>query len=168
MTKLKKVVTMIIAFFKKVDGMLGEMTQLKDDIRQLVDRYKQLAADTKQAAAPEFTEDTNLRGPRLIFETAAGQGAPPVVYASSFHVYGPAPQGNVGEHSPYGAIRDLSHLSKVYAEKLGEMFSMTRDLPVSPVRLGIVYGVGPVMKTDLRFVTVPHAFCLRALAGKQR
>ena len=39
----------IIAFFKKVDGMLGEMTQLKDDIRQLVDRYKQLAADTKQA-----------------------------------------------------------------------------------------------------------------------
>jgi tetratricopeptide (TPR) repeat protein len=35
--------------------MLGEMSQLKDDIRQLVDRYKQLAADTKQAAAPEFT-----------------------------------------------------------------------------------------------------------------
>ena len=45
----------IIAFFKKVDGMLGEMTQLKDDIRQLVDRYKRLAADTKQASAPEFT-----------------------------------------------------------------------------------------------------------------
>src|SRR5712664_1342755 len=45
----------IIAFFKKVDVMLGEMSQLKDDIRQLVDRYKQLAADTKQASAPEFT-----------------------------------------------------------------------------------------------------------------
>jgi len=45
----------IIAFFKKIDGMLGEMTQLKDDIRQLVDRYKQIAADTKQAGAPEFT-----------------------------------------------------------------------------------------------------------------
>jgi len=45
----------IIAYFKKVDGMLGELTQLKDEIRQLVDRYKQLAADTKQAAAPEFT-----------------------------------------------------------------------------------------------------------------
>src|SRR5207249_214361 len=45
----------IIAYFKKVDGMLGELTQLKDEIRQLVDRYKQLAADTKQVAAPEFT-----------------------------------------------------------------------------------------------------------------
>src|SRR5438045_2259922 len=45
----------IIAYFKKVDGMLGELTQLKDEIRQLVDRYKQLAADTKQAAAPEIT-----------------------------------------------------------------------------------------------------------------
>ena len=45
----------IIAFFKKVDGHLGELTQLKDDIRQLVERYKQIAADTKQASAPEFT-----------------------------------------------------------------------------------------------------------------
>jgi len=45
----------IIAYFKKVDGMLGEMTQLKDDIRQLVERYKKIAADTQQAAAPEFT-----------------------------------------------------------------------------------------------------------------
>ena len=45
----------IIAFFKKVDGQLGELTQLKEDIRQLVDRYKKLTADTKAAAAPEFT-----------------------------------------------------------------------------------------------------------------
>ena len=45
----------IIAYFKKVDGLLGEITQLKDDIRQLVERYKKVAADTQQAAAPEFT-----------------------------------------------------------------------------------------------------------------
>ena len=45
----------IIAFFKKVDGYLAELTQLKDDIRQLVERYKQITADTKQASAPEFT-----------------------------------------------------------------------------------------------------------------
>lgn len=43
----------IIAFFKKVDGLLGELGQLKEDIRQLVDKYKQLTADTRQA--PEFT-----------------------------------------------------------------------------------------------------------------
>jgi len=45
----------IIGYFKRVDGYLGELTQLKDDIRQLVERYKQLTADTKQASAPEFT-----------------------------------------------------------------------------------------------------------------
>ena len=45
----------IIGYFKRVDGYLGDLTQLKDDIRQLVERYKQLTADTKQAAAPEFT-----------------------------------------------------------------------------------------------------------------
>ena len=45
----------IIGYFKRVDGYLAELTQLKDDIRQLVERYKQLTADTKQASAPEFT-----------------------------------------------------------------------------------------------------------------
>src|SRR2546428_570490 len=45
----------IIGFFKRVDGLIGEMTQLKDDIRQLVDKYKQLAASTAEGTAPEFT-----------------------------------------------------------------------------------------------------------------
>jgi UDP-glucose 4-epimerase len=119
-----------------------------------------------EAAPAEYTEDTNLRGPRLVYEAALRHGAPPVVYASSFHVYGSGPAGQVDERCPYGTFRDLSHLSKVYAEKLGEMYAATRGLAVAPVRLGIVYGVGPVTKRDRRFVTVPHAFCLRALAGQ--
>jgi len=45
----------IIGFFKRVDAELTELTQLKEDIRVLVDRYKQLAAETKDGAAPEFT-----------------------------------------------------------------------------------------------------------------
>jgi tetratricopeptide (TPR) repeat protein len=45
----------IIGFFKRVDGMIVELTQLKDDIRQLVDRYKQIAQTTAEGAAPEFT-----------------------------------------------------------------------------------------------------------------
>ena len=44
----------IITFFKLVDGMIGELGQLKEDIRVLVDRYKQLAAPTGESA-PEFT-----------------------------------------------------------------------------------------------------------------
>jgi tetratricopeptide (TPR) repeat protein len=45
----------IIAFFKRVDAQITELTALKEDIRQLVDRYKQIAATTAEAAAPEFT-----------------------------------------------------------------------------------------------------------------
>jgi UDP-glucose 4-epimerase len=133
-------------------------------------------ASAHPSAAPaRYTEDSNLRGPRLVMEAALRHGSPSVVYGSSFHVYGPlqpgalAPPGAgqvLDEGRPYGLLRDLAHLSKVYAEKLGELFGATRGLAVAPVRLGIVYGLGPVVKHDPRFVTVPHAFCLRALAGE--
>ena len=33
-------------------------------------------------------------------------------------------------------------------------------------RLGVVYGLGPLMKTDPRFLTVPNLFCLRAATGE--
>lgn len=45
----------IIALFKRVDGTLTELGQLKEDIRQLVDKYKSQAADTATAPAPMFT-----------------------------------------------------------------------------------------------------------------
>ncbi|MEO8635488.1 MAG: tetratricopeptide repeat protein [Gemmatimonadales bacterium] len=45
----------IITFFKRVDVALGELGQIKEEIRVLVDRYKQLAASTESAQAPQFT-----------------------------------------------------------------------------------------------------------------
>ncbi|HET7040942.1 MAG TPA: tetratricopeptide repeat protein [Gemmatimonadales bacterium] len=45
----------IIALFKKVDGMLTELGAVKEDIRQLVEKYKSQAADTATAPAPQFT-----------------------------------------------------------------------------------------------------------------
>ncbi|MSQ43813.1 MAG: NAD(P)-dependent oxidoreductase [Chloroflexi bacterium] len=129
------------------------------------------ASANPDAATPEYTEETNLRGPRLVLEAvrdaarAAGSPPPPVVYGSSFHLYGPGLHGDVDETCPVGAQADLSHLSKVYAERLGEMHANRDGMTVVPVRLGIVYGVGPVTKRDLRFVTVPHAFALRRLGG---
>ena len=44
----------IIAFFKRVDGALGELGQLKEEIRALVDRYKQVAS-AAESQAPQFT-----------------------------------------------------------------------------------------------------------------
>jgi tetratricopeptide (TPR) repeat protein len=46
----------IIAFFKQVDATIGELVVIKDEIKPLVDRYKQLAAATRGAAAPELGE----------------------------------------------------------------------------------------------------------------
>ena len=45
----------IIAYFKQVDSLISELGELKEDIRKLVDRYKQLATSTAEASAPEFT-----------------------------------------------------------------------------------------------------------------
>jgi tetratricopeptide (TPR) repeat protein len=45
----------IIAHFKHVDAIIAELTELKDGIRGLVDRYKQLVPAAAEASAPEFT-----------------------------------------------------------------------------------------------------------------
>jgi len=45
----------IIDYFKQVDAAIADLSELKEQIRALVERYKQLAATTAEAAAPEFT-----------------------------------------------------------------------------------------------------------------
>ena len=127
-----------------------------------------------EAAPPSYTEATNLVAPRLVVEAAARHGVRRIVYGSSFRVYGDDPStgsgqglaGVVTEATPYGRIGDLSHLSKVYAEKLMEMLCAQHGLAGVNVRLGVVYGLGPLMKTDPRFLTVPNLFCLRASRGE--
>jgi tetratricopeptide (TPR) repeat protein len=45
----------IIALFKTVDQGIADLTQLKEDIRTLVEKYKQLAQDESGEQAPQFT-----------------------------------------------------------------------------------------------------------------
>ena len=133
-----------------------------------IDAVYHLAAQASahpQAAPPSYTEATNLVAPRLVYEAAVAHGVMALVYGSSFRVYGDDLSGVVGEDTPYGRIGDLSHLSKVYAEKLFEMLAAQHPLPVANVRLGVIYGLGPLMKDDPRFLTVPNLFCKRTVAG---
>ena len=44
----------IIALFKRVDAALTDLAQLKDDIRGLVERYKQSSSVADTSAAPQF------------------------------------------------------------------------------------------------------------------
>jgi tetratricopeptide (TPR) repeat protein len=45
----------IIALFKRVDGALTDLSQIKDDIRGLVERYKQASSVADTSPAPQFT-----------------------------------------------------------------------------------------------------------------
>lgn len=124
-----------------------------------------LAAQPSAAMAvrePEYSERTNLAGARILLE-AAQQRAARVVFGGSFRVYGDDLAGQtVDETTPYGRVGDLSHLSKMYVEQLGRMLG----LQFISVRLGVCYGLAPVMKQVTPFMTVPNLFCQRAARGE--
>ena len=111
---------------------------------------------------PEYTEQTNLVGARLV----AAHVASPVVYASSLHVYGGGLSGVVGADRPYGEQGDLAHLSKVYAELVLKMEARRRGFALSLLRLGIVYGRSPVEHDRPESVTVVDKFRRLAAAGE--
>jgi len=115
------------------------------------------------AAAPaEYTERTNLRGPRVLLDACADRGVETVVFGSSLRVYGqPLPPG-FDESTPYGRQSDLSHLSKIYVEKLLELHAGRRTMRAISARLAIVYGLGPVMKQQPSYMTVPNRFAWQA------
>ncbi len=124
-----------------------------------------LAAQPSAAVAaqqPEETERTNLVGARLVLEAARARGAR-VVFGGSFRVYGDDLAGSVvDEQAPYGRVGDLSHLSKVYVEQLARMLGVS----FVAVRLGVVYGLAPVIKLEPAFMTVPHLFAHHAVRGE--
>jgi nucleoside-diphosphate-sugar epimerase len=124
-----------------------------------------LAAQPSAAMAerePDLTERTNLRGGRIVLEMARRYGTP-VVFGGSFRVYGDELAGLVvDERTPYGRVGDLSHLSKLYVEQLGRMLGVR----FVSVRLGVTYGLAPIMKRVPAFMTVPNLFCQRAAEGE--
>jgi nucleoside-diphosphate-sugar epimerase len=111
---------------------------------------------------PDYTEQTNLVGARLVAQAATS----PIVYASSLHVYGGGLTGTVGADRPYGEQGDLSHLSKIYAELVLKMEARRRELPLSLLRLGIVYGPSPIEHDRPESVTVVDKFRRLAAAGE--
>jgi UDP-glucuronate 4-epimerase len=124
-------------------------------------------ASAHPAAAPaEYTERTNLQGPRVVLDAMLRHGVGTIVYASSFKVYGEGLRGTIDEARPYGVFRDMSHLSKLHAEKLLEMYAGLYDLRCLALRFGIVYGLGPIFKTDPTFMTAPNKFCQQIARGE--
>jgi nucleoside-diphosphate-sugar epimerase len=123
-----------------------------------------LAAQPSAAIAsrdPDVTERSNLVGARVVLEAARDRGAR-VVFGGSFRVYGDDLVGqSIDETAAYGRVGDLSHLSKIYVEQLARMLGGA----FVSVRLGVTYGLSPIMKTTPAFMTVPNLFCQRAVKG---
>ena len=129
-----------------------------------VDRVIFLAAQASRPRSfrePEYTEQTNLVGARVVAEAARGTF---VAFGSSLHVYGSALSGDVGPDAPYGEQGDLAHLSKVYAELCLGMYARRDGFELSLLRLGIVHGPSPVEHEER---TVVEKFRQMVAAGEE-
>ena len=145
----------------------------RDDVERLLAespaRVYLLAAQASRPLAdrdPDYTEETNVTGARRVAEAIAASGGPPLVYASSLHVYGPAPRGEVGPDHAYGDQSDLVHLSKVYAELCLSLYARRHGFDLALLRLGIVYGPSPVEHERPESQTVVDKFRRLAAAGE--
>jgi nucleoside-diphosphate-sugar epimerase len=115
---------------------------------------------------PDYTEQTNLTGARLVAEAVAASEAAELVHGSSLHVYGGPLQGEVSTDAPYGAQGDLAHMSKVYAELVLGMHARRGGYGLANLRLGIVYGASPVEHDAADSQTVVDKFRRLAAAGE--
>jgi nucleoside-diphosphate-sugar epimerase len=146
---------------------IRERADLDDLLALDHDRVYLLAAQASRPLAdadPDYTEQTNLVGVRRVAEACSD--VPLLVYASSLHVYGPDARGVVGPDHPYGRQGDLAHLSKVYGELCLDMYARRLGFGLSVLRLGIVYGPGPVRHDRPESVTVVDKFRELARAGE--
>jgi nucleoside-diphosphate-sugar epimerase len=132
------------------------------------DRVVLLAAQASRPLSvtePDYTEETNLTGTRLVAELVPPETF--VAFGSSLHIYGGGPRltGEIGADHPYGPQDDLAHLSKIYGELVLDLHSRQSGFPLATLRLGIVYGPSPVEHADAESQTVVDKFRHLAAAG---
>jgi nucleoside-diphosphate-sugar epimerase len=156
--------------FSLVRGSVADPLAVRDALDRAAPKLvyhlaAQPSADPNAASA-QYTERSNLSGPRVLLDALRERDVELLVLGSSFKVVGDELPECVDESQPYGRVGDLTHLSKIYLEKLAEMYAWRGGPRVVSVRLGITYGLAPVMKTNPRFQTVPNRFCAAAAAGE--
>lgn len=134
------------------------------------DRVVFLAAQASRPlsfAEPDYTEETNLSGTRVVAESVPAETF--VAFGSSLHVYGGGPRlaGEIGADHPYGPQDDLAHLSKIYGEQVLDMHSRRTGFEVATLRLGIVYGPSPVVHDRPESQTVVDKFRKLVATGEE-
>lgn len=106
------------------------------------------AAVTANNAAWKAHYETNILGTETIFQEALKAGVQHVIHVSSVIVYGleqPGHDGYVNELTPYASRPDkwaYYMRSKIEADRLARKYRYESGLPVTILRLGILYGPG--------------------------
>jgi nucleoside-diphosphate-sugar epimerase len=144
--------------------------QLAPLLAEGFDRLVLLAAQASRplsVSEPDYTEQTNLTGTRLVGELVPSETF--VAFGSSLHVYGGGPRlsGEIGADQPYGPQDDLTHLSKIYGELVLHMESARTGFQLATLRLGIVYGPSPVEHERPESRTVVDKFRTLWAAGEE-
>ncbi len=104
------------------------------------------AAITSNAASWREHYEVNVQGTEAVFKAALKAGVKQVIYTSSVVIYGLEPPRNGGaihESAPYDAETDRwAHYirSKAAADKLAFELWREQSLPVTVLRLGILFG----------------------------
>lgn len=148
-----------------VDTILGDLRD-EDAVRAAVrgcDAVVHLAAvaDVNVVVAdPAAAEDVNVRGTRILLDTARDQGIERFVYASTVWVYGDAGSTTpVTEETPLSLPSHLYTATKLAGEMYTTSYGTLYDLPYTILRFGIPYG------PRARASTVLAAFVQRARKG---
>ena len=163
---------------EQVDGLdarvetvdIRERSAVESLLGEGFDRLVFLASQASRplsVAEPDYTEQTNLTGTRLVAESVPRGTF--VVFGSSLHVYGGGPRlaGEIGADQPYGAQDDLAHLSKIYGEQVLRMNADRAGFELATLRLGIVYGPSPVEHSRPESQTVVDKFRQLAATGSE-
>src|SRR6478735_4807138 len=142
---------------------LASLLELRPDVVHLTAAQASRPLSERE---PDLTEETGVAGVRRVGEAVASAGVPALVFASSLHVYGGGLAGEVGPEAPYGDQGDLAHLSKIYGELVLRMQARRAGFGLALMRLGIVYGPGPVVHDRPDSVTVVDKFRRMVAAGE--
>jgi nucleoside-diphosphate-sugar epimerase len=155
-----------------IDGSISEPSVLERAFDAApVDAVVHLAAQASahpSAASLAYTLTTNVTGAHAVFDIAARRNVRHLIAASSMRLYAQPLPAVVSESSALAAP-DPVHVSQLLQETL--LAALPAEHPewngrATGLRIGTVYGVGPLMKEDLRFLAVPQRFCQQASRGE--
>lgn len=141
--ELEAVKREIISLFKTVDQSITDLTTLKEDIRVLVDKYKEIAQDQSGDQAPQFTGSMPVQVDHIGASTFIEKGWSLISlgdYAGAIQALAKALSLSPGDVRAESLLGWAQMLSEQYDEALGTFQSvLTKEPANSLARINVGY-----------------------------